>query len=80
MSLIELDPPRWSGGPKICPKANLPYFEDEKEFEKFEKKIAPESGCSGTLVKCKCCGGIHLLTGAMRERYIQSKKTNNKTA
>lgn len=33
--MIALDPPRWPGGPRICPVANLPAFQiwaDAAEF------------------------------------------------
>ncbi len=53
---MELDPPRWPGGPPICPKANLPHFETRKEMRAFQELL-----CSSALLDwfCPDCAGFH---------------------
>lgn len=50
-----LSPPRWPGGPPICPAANLPAFEDERERGRHEQPG------SKVLLKFRCiaCGRLH---------------------
>lgn len=54
-----LDPPRWPGGPRMCPAANLPAFEDERERGRHE------TPGSKVLLKFRCrgCGLLHYYAG-----------------
>lgn len=38
---IALDPPRWKGGPKICPAVNLPAFDSPQAIADFIAKNCP---------------------------------------
>lgn len=51
-----LEPPRWPGGPGICPVANLPYFATRAELKAFQAKNA---STDIETWKCAACGGFH---------------------
>lgn len=60
-SNVQLEPPRWSGGPRICPYENLLAFETEKEIGRFCDDNCPS--CSPYFKwKCGQCGHWHMLT------------------
>lgn len=62
VAVAELDPPRWPGGPPICPAANLPAFADGKELAAFEAASSP--GWKVFLkFTCKACGRLHVWAG-----------------
>jgi hypothetical protein len=54
----QLEPPRWPGGPDICPVANLPAFLTAKDAADFRAANSP-----GTTViaewTCTSCFWIH---------------------
>lgn len=57
-STIQLNPPRFSGCPPICPSANLPAFDDRASLAAFLK-----ANCHGHVQDevwtCDACGRVH---------------------
>lgn len=54
----QLDPPRWKGGPPICPDENLPAFVDATEAKGFHARCCPGSRVTRSW-HCRFCGHIH---------------------
>lgn len=54
--MTRLDPPRWPGGPGICPVANLPGFLTVEDLNAFVDGL-----CGSVMVKWQCgeCGTWH---------------------
>lgn len=58
-----LSKPRWPGGPKICPLANLPAFTTSDALRSFLKNNGPS--CKVVLEwECTGCGHWHAETSA----------------
>lgn len=55
---IELDPPRWPGGPPICPVVNLPAFTGKAAAMAFRDANAPGSNVKRIWL-CTDCGMVH---------------------
>lgn len=55
-----LEPPRWPGGPPICPAANLPAFPDEAASLRFHETNSPGSRVYRRW-QCRQCGRWHYL-------------------
>lgn len=54
-----LDPPRWPGGPSICPTANLPCFDSKNSASAFLDANSP----SATVIAmwtCTACDRVHV--------------------
>ncbi len=60
---VLLDPPRWPGGPPICPTANLPALPSENALAAFLAKAGPR--CSVERIwQCDFCYQWHAATQA----------------
>lgn len=57
---LELDPPRWRGGPEVCPAENLPAFPDASAAGKFLSGSCPGYSAYRTW-DCPKCGRTHVL-------------------
>ena len=59
--MLILDPPRWPGGPAICPIENLPAFPTEADAFKFQRHGSREAPRTRILRlwKCDCCDHWH---------------------
>lgn len=55
-------PPRWKGGPPVCAAANLPMFDDEKQFAAFEAVNCPGGKVLLKFV-CRSCSKLHVWVG-----------------
>ncbi len=79
--IVTLDPPRWKGGPEICPVANLPAFNFPKQLDDFLKDNAP----SAKVVKkwqcdhCKCWHAYTLAPDVSGGSSGTGRSTNLKT-
>lgn len=74
---VRLDPPRWPGGPQICPAANLPAFATEREMNGYFDTNAP-SLPEVRRWQCDRCGMWHRQTGhgaAPRRKYFMRDST-----
>lgn len=73
---VQLDPPRWPGGPLICPTANLPAFPDKKASAAFRDANSP--GC--TVIEewiCTACGLVHFWAHALDPSGASSGTTRS---
>lgn len=59
--MTHLEPPRWPGGPGICPVANLPGFLAVEDLTRFVDSL-----CGSVMVKWQCseCGTWHFWPSA----------------
>lgn len=60
---VRLLKPRWPGGPKICPAANLPAFETMAGWRAFHAKNGPSCKVIREWI-CDHCGHWHAETTA----------------
>lgn len=68
---VALDPPRWPGGPPVCPEANLPAFGDEQAAGKFFDSACGKYGRGvDKLWKCAECGHWHFLAKAVGDDAV----------
>jgi hypothetical protein len=58
-----LEKPRWPGGPKICPTANLPAFTSKDGLSRFLKANGPSCKVLREYL-CESCGHWHAHTSA----------------
>lgn len=58
---VQLEKPRWPGGPDICPNANLPALPTQSALKKFLSDNGPS--CKVTKEwECSHCGHWHAHT------------------
>lgn len=53
------EPPRWSGGPKLCVAENLPAFETKQAMEEYIANQCPSCHILDKW-KCEACGMWHM--------------------
>lgn len=78
--LLQLEPPRWPGGPPICPYENLPAFATWSEAARFQEDNAPGNGIAHKW-QCQKCGMWHFIgkprqpsgTTSSSERYFEPR-------
>ncbi len=56
-----LEPPRWPGGPPICPVENLPAFPTQDALKKFKAENSPSVEII-KIGKCAACEHWHAKT------------------
>lgn len=75
--------PVWNNGLEYCEHVMLPMFEHSSEAADFMKKLYPESGWIGAIVRCAemkmkrfvpgDCGKYHIVTGTLYEEHQEQK-------